>query len=70
MMQPVPRIPPLDRPASYEDLVRVPDIEVLRLDAARRTILATHAGAEVVRAEPFTEIEMGLGSLWADGATP
>lgn len=31
MMQPVPRIPPLDRPASYEDLVRVPDIMVAEI---------------------------------------
>ena len=41
-------------------------LEVLRLDSGRWTILATHAGAEVVRAEPFAEIELELSSLWAD----
>ena len=25
-MQPMPRVPPLDRPATYEDLIKVPDI--------------------------------------------
>jgi len=29
-------------------------------------LLATHAGAEVVRAEPFTEIEFELASLWVE----
>jgi Uma2 family endonuclease len=41
-------------------------LEVLRLEARRWTILATHAGADVVRAEPFVEIEMELTTLWAD----
>ena len=41
-------------------------LEVLRLEAGRWTILATHAGTEVVRAEPFAEIELELTSLWAD----
>ena len=41
-------------------------LEVLRLEAGRWTILATHSGADVVRAEPFTEIELELGALWAD----
>jgi Uma2 family endonuclease len=41
-------------------------LEVLRLDGGRWTILATHAGPEVVRAEPFHEIEIPLRSLWAD----
>jgi Uma2 family endonuclease len=41
-------------------------LEVLRLEAGRWTILATHAGDEVVRAEPFTEIDLELGALWAD----
>lgn len=39
-------------------------LEVLRLERARWTILATYAGAEVVRAEPFTEIELTLADLW------
>jgi Uma2 family endonuclease len=41
-------------------------LEVLGLDGARWTILATHAGTEVVRAEPFAEIKLDLSSLWAD----
>jgi len=41
-------------------------LEVLRLEDGRWTILATHAGDEVVRAEPFTEIEIDLQALWAD----
>jgi hypothetical protein len=41
-------------------------LEVLRLEHDRWTILATHAGAEVVRAEPFAEIEIELSALWAD----
>jgi Uma2 family endonuclease len=40
-------------------------LEVLRLDTDLWTILATHAGSETVRAEPFTEVELELGSLWA-----
>jgi Uma2 family endonuclease len=41
-------------------------LEVLRLEAGRWTILATHAGNEVVRAEPFTDIDLELASLWDD----
>lgn len=41
-------------------------LEVLRLEAGRWTILATHAGSDVVRAEPFTDIDLELASLWAD----
>ncbi len=44
-------------------------LEVLRLDAGRWTILATHAGTDVVRAEPFAEIALELASLWADEQT-
>ena len=40
-------------------------LEVLRLDAGRWTILATHSGDEVVRAEPFGELELELAALWA-----
>ena len=47
-----------------DPLVRT--LEVLRLDGGGWTILATHAGSEVVRAEPFADIEMDLSSLWAD----
>ncbi len=41
-------------------------LEVLRLEAGRWTILATHVGSDVVRAEPFAEIELELPSLWTD----
>lgn len=40
-------------------------LEVLRLENRRWTILATHAGSEVVRAEPFAEIEIELQAFWA-----
>jgi len=41
-------------------------LEVLRLENGRWTILATHFGADVVRAEPFAEIALELPALWAD----
>jgi len=41
-------------------------LEVLRLEGGRWTILATHVGDEVVRAEPCTEIEVELSALWGD----
>ncbi len=41
-------------------------LEVLALEGGRWTILGTHYGSDVVRAEPFTEIELDLSSLWAD----
>ncbi len=41
-------------------------LEVLRLESGHWVILATHAGAEMVRGEPFAEIEFGLSSLRAD----
>jgi Uma2 family endonuclease len=41
-------------------------LEVLRLENGRWTILATHGGAELVRAEPFAEIALELSALWAD----
>ena len=41
-------------------------LEVLRLDNGRWTILAVHAGGDVVRAEPFAEIAIELQALWAD----
>jgi len=43
-------------------------LEVLRLDGGRWTIIATHAGDEVVRAEPFLDVELDLRAFWA-GAT-
>jgi Uma2 family endonuclease len=43
-------------------------LEVLRLENSRWTILATHAGAEVVRAEPFESVELELAILWGETA--
>ena len=41
-------------------------LEVLRLEAGRWTILATHVGNEVVRAKPFADIDLELALLWTD----
>jgi Uma2 family endonuclease len=41
-------------------------LEVLRLESGRWTILGTHAATDVVRAEPFIEIDLELALLWAD----
>ena len=39
---------------------------MLRLENGRWTIVATHAGEAVVRIEPFEDIEIEIGALWAD----
>jgi Uma2 family endonuclease len=39
-------------------------LEILRLEAGRWTIVATHADLAVVRAEPFDAIELDLSLLW------
>jgi Uma2 family endonuclease len=41
-------------------------LEVLRLQDGRWVILATHAGNEIVRADPFGDIELPLQTLWAE----
>jgi Uma2 family endonuclease len=41
-------------------------LEVLLLVAGRWTIVASHAGNETVRAEPFGEVELALADLWVD----
>ena len=41
-------------------------LEVSRLESGSWTILATHAGNEVVRAEPFEAIELELAALWGE----
>jgi len=41
-------------------------LEVLRLIDGLWTIVATHVDAEVVRVEPFADIELELSALWAD----
>ncbi len=41
-------------------------LEVLRLDAGRWTIVSSRAGTELIRAEPFEDVELRLGDLWTD----
>jgi Uma2 family endonuclease len=41
-------------------------LEVLALDVSRWVIAATHAGDEIVRAEPFAAVEIALARLWID----
>jgi len=43
-------------------------LEVLRLEGGRWSLLAAHAGNDVVRAEPFVEIDLELHLLWDDPA--
>jgi Uma2 family endonuclease len=40
-------------------------LEALRLESRRWTILAIHAGADLARAEPFADVDVGLSALWA-----
>ncbi len=44
--------------------------EVRRLEGGRWLELGTLADEAKVRAEPFDAIELELGALWADLATP
>ncbi|MBI2188529.1 MAG: Uma2 family endonuclease [Acidobacteria bacterium] len=39
-------------------------LEVFRLESGRWALLATYAGDDAVRAEPFEAITLELGSLW------
>jgi Uma2 family endonuclease len=39
-------------------------LEVFRLDGGRWTVVASHAGDEVVRVEPFAEVELRLARWW------
>ena len=43
-------------------------LEVLRLEGGRWVLLGTHVGDEVVRAEPFVEIDLELRLLWSEPA--
>ena len=43
-------------------------IEVLRLESGRWTLAATHEGHDVIRAEPFDEIDIELTLLWEEPA--
>ena len=41
-------------------------LEIYRLETDRWLLVSVHAGAEVVRAEPFGAIDLPLGELWVD----
>jgi Uma2 family endonuclease len=43
-------------------------LEVLRLEGERWVLLGTHVGNEVVRVEPFAEIDLELALLWSEPA--
>jgi hypothetical protein len=45
-------------------------LEVLRLESGRWTIVAVHAGPEVVRAEPFDGVDLDLSLLWDEARPP
>ena len=45
-------------------------LEVFRLESGRWSLLAVHAGDDVVRAEPFGEIDLELALLWSDPPSP
>jgi Uma2 family endonuclease len=45
-------------------------LEVMRLDTARWTIVATFAGTEAVSAEPFADLEWDLTLLWDEPPPP
>lgn len=40
-------------------------LEVFHLDGESYRLIATHGGDEVVRAEPFSAVELELAALWA-----
>jgi Uma2 family endonuclease len=44
-------------------------LEVLTLMDGRWTLVATHVGAVVVRAEPFDAVDLDLSTLWSSGAS-
>jgi hypothetical protein len=41
-------------------------LKALRLAGGHWTIVATHAGDEAVRAEPFEDVGLELGALWSE----
>jgi Uma2 family endonuclease len=43
-------------------------LEVYRLESGRLVLIGAHGATEVVRAEPFVDIELELQALWADAA--
>jgi Uma2 family endonuclease len=47
-----------------DPLVRT--LEIYELDAGRWVVAATHAGDDVVRAEPFQAVELALARWWLE----
>ena len=47
---------------------RAQTVEVLRIEAGRWTIVSTHAGRDVIRAEPFDVLDLDLTLLWDEPA--
>ena len=45
-------------------------LEVYRLEDGRWIVASTHGGDEVIRAEPFDAIEIGLERWWLDDSAP
>jgi Uma2 family endonuclease len=43
-------------------------LEVFRLAEGRWLLVATHAEAEKVRAEPFDQVDLDLSALWSEPA--
>jgi Uma2 family endonuclease len=72
MMQPMPRVPPFDRPATYEDLVKLPDHLVAEIvdgelhasprPAPAHAIAGSSVGALIVN--PYSLGRGGPGGWW------
>ena len=45
-------------------------LEILSLEGGRWVLLGTHVGDDLVRAEPFADIELELRLLWAEPPSP
>jgi hypothetical protein len=66
-MRVVPRVPPFDRPATYEDLVALPDNLVAEIvDGELHASPRPAPRHATVRVEPFEAIEFSLGEFWVD----
>jgi hypothetical protein len=72
MMQPMPRVPPFDRPATYEDLVKLPDHLVAEIvdgelhasprPAPAHTITGSSVGGVIIG--PYGFGRGGPGGWW------
>ncbi len=72
MIEPMPRVPPLDRPATYEDLAKVPDIMVAEIidgelyatprPAPRHAVAGASLG--VLVGGPYGQARGGPGGWW------